>query len=126
MYIDELKIYNRALSHDEIQAEAAPALAGVEASFLRLACVECPLQVAMQNCPDSFHICNSLELHMGGYQVARTLGYLKHGGHVWSHATVHKSDGKPAMVNAIKGLGLGAVSPPPGEQLGLGLCCADA
>lgn len=128
MYIDEVKIYNRPLSHDEIQAEAAPALAGVEASFLRLACVDCPLQVAMQNCPDTFHICNSLELHMGGYQVARSLGYLQNGAHVWSHAVVPDAKGKATMVSAIEGLGFAASAPPqfPSKQLGLGLCCADA
>lgn len=132
MYIDELKIYNRPLSHDEIQAEAAPALAGVEASFLRLACIDCPLQVAQSNCPDTYHICNSLELHMGGYQVARTLGYLKKGAHVWSHATLANTKGKATMAAATQALGLQpqppAPAPAPGvkPQLGLGLCCADA
>lgn len=141
MYIDELKIYNRPLSHDEIQAEAAPALAGVEASFLRLACTDCPLEIAMQNCPDTYHICNSLELHMGGYQIAHALGYLKHGGNVWSHYTtvqpgttmdkVSQSMGitpARAAVSPAAAVSGPAPAPSPGiaPSLGLGLCCADA
>jgi hypothetical protein len=128
MYIDELKIYNRALDHDEIQAEAAPSLAGVEPSFLRLACVDCPLAVAQQNCPDKYHICNSLELHMGGYQVARTMGYLQHGTHVWSHATSHDAAGEEApVISPPDGGGFASTPQPSGAEsiLGLGLCCAD-
>lgn len=128
MYIDELKVYNRAIEHDEIQAEAAPSLAGVEPSFLRLACVECPLAVAQQNCPDQYHICNSLELHMGGYQVARTLGYLRPSTHVWSHAspTSHDPLAQEGTTSHFTG---GFSTQPPSKSddiLGLGLCCADA
>jgi len=131
MYIDELKVYSRALGHDEIQAEAAPSLAGVEPSFLRLACAECPLAIAQQNCPDKYHICNSLELHMGGYQVARTLGYLQKGTHVWSHATAHNSKGKESKIKQPPGGGFSSTPRPTGAAgskptLGLGLCCADA
>lgn len=133
MYIDEMKIYNRPLSHDEIQAEASPALAGVEPSFLRLACTDCPLEMAMQNCPDTYHICNSLELHMGGYQVAHALGYLKHGGHVWSHYTTVQPGTTMDKVSRSMGISppeAGAPAPSPGTPgtpvtLGLGLCCAD-
>jgi len=129
MYIDELKVYNRAIDHDEIQAEAAPSLAGVEPSFLRLACVDCPLAIAQQNCPDQYHICNSLELHMGGYQVARTLGYLQAHTHVWSHATSHDAQGKetPIIQPPSGGFDVGAPAPAQAQAiLGLGLCCADA
>jgi len=133
MYIDELKVYDRALDHDEIQAEAAPSLAGVEPSFLRLACRDCPLAIAQQNCPADYHICNSLELHMGGYQVARTLGWLKQGTHVWTHATSHNAKGEEeAVIKPLEG-GFSSTPAPnaqaggaPETILGLGLCCADA
>lgn len=124
MYLDELKVYSRAIDHDEIQAEAAPSLAGVEPSFLRLACLECPLAVAQQNCPDKYHICNSLELHMGGYQVARTLGYLSRNTHVWSHATQHP--GTEALLKPISEGLANQQGSATEEILGLGLCCADA
>jgi len=139
MYVDELKVYNRHLTPDEIQAEAAPALAGIEPSFVRLACVDCPLDMAMANCPDGYHICNSLELHMGGYQVARTLGWLGPATHVWSHAPSAnaglQAHGTLTMAAPAQGvptnasaLGYGAFAPGDGavsSGLGLGICCAD-
>lgn len=131
LYVDELRVYNRPLTPDEIQAEAAPALAGIEPSFVRLACVSCPLQTALQNCPDGYHICNSLELHIGGYQVARALGWLEKGAHIWSHTPTansevqdgagHKTSPAPAPAPVI------AVAPTAASGLlGLGLCCADS
>jgi len=133
MYMDELKIYSRSLDHDEIQAEAAPSLAGVEPSFVRLACVDCPLIFAIQNCPQAYHICNTLELHMGGYQVARTLGWMQRGTHVWSHA----SSVAPTAFTAASLLQEAPAPAPEGAaptsqlleaapSLGLGLCCADS
>lgn len=84
LYIDELKVYSRSLDADDIQAEASPALAGIEPSFVRLGCISCPLEVAEQECPEGYHICSSLEMHMGGYQVAHSLGWLEQGGHIWT------------------------------------------
>jgi len=86
MYIDEVRVYDRVLEADEIEAEAAPALQGVEPSFVRLACVDCPLEVAQRSCPSTYHICTSLDMHMGGYQVAHSMGYLQRGTHVWTHS----------------------------------------
>eukprot|EP00928_Gymnodinium_smaydae_P020778 TRINITY_DN18035_c0_g1_i1.p1 TRINITY_DN18035_c0_g1~~TRINITY_DN18035_c0_g1_i1.p1 ORF type:complete len:524 (-),score=108.92 TRINITY_DN18035_c0_g1_i1:108-1613(-) len=86
MYIDELKIYSRPVTPDELQAEAAPALAGIEPSFVRLACVDCDLRKAVESCPDEYHICDSLELHMGAYHVARSLGWLDRHTYVWSRS----------------------------------------
>lgn len=142
MYIDELKIYNRPLSPDEIAAEAAVALAGVEPSFVRLSCISCPLEIAMQNCPEGYHICNSLELHMGGYQVARTLGWLQKGAHVWSHAPVANPSIQAAAAPGMSQVAASPAAAPwsymqigseqiPGglngaSPVGLGLCCSDA
>lgn len=88
MYIDELRVYSRVLDPDEIEAEAAPALGGVEPSFVRLACVDCPLELAHRLCPSDYHICSSLEMHMGGYQIAHSMGYLQPGTHVWTRSAV--------------------------------------
>lgn len=151
MYVDELRVYSRPLEPDEIQAEAAPALSGVEPSFVRLACVSCPLETAMTNCPDGYHICNELELHMGGYQVARSLGWMTSGTHVWSHAAGDTSIApvpeatallaggrqptRPAASVVIYPPGMApppaspapaqAVEAPAAEMTGLGLCCSD-
>ena len=40
-FVDEFKLYNRALTNDEIQADAAFALGGVEPSFVELGCMVC-------------------------------------------------------------------------------------
>jgi len=126
MYVDELKVFNVPLPPDEIQAEAAMSLGGIEPSFVRLACVSCPLEVAMANCPLGYHVCNSLELHMGGYQVARAMGWLDPTTHVWTHATVSN-----AAMQGMAGSTAGERSPthgpeaPAGVVGGLGLCCAD-
>jgi len=100
MYVDELRVYNRALDTDEVQAEAAPALAGVEPNFVRLACVDCPLLLAEKLCPSDYHICSSLEMHMGGYQIAHMLGYLQPGGHVWTRSALDAA--KKAAEKAAK------------------------
>jgi len=122
-YMDELRAYDRPLEPDEIEAEAASALAGVEPAFVRLACTACPLEEALQNCPQGYHLCDSLEMHMGGYQVARTLGWLEHGGRVWSRSSPAAAAG-PA---ADAALASPASAPAQGAALlGLGLCCATA
>mmetsp|Transcript_152266 Transcript_152266/g.283697 ORF Transcript_152266/g.283697 Transcript_152266/m.283697 type:complete len:384 (+) Transcript_152266:36-1187(+) len=122
MYMDELKVYNRPLTADEIQAEAAPALAGIEPSFVRLSCLSCSLEMAMNGCPSGYHICNERELHLGGYQVARTLGWLQRDLPVWSHNSV-ADQGAPVPAPAPSSSG--SPAPGPAGTLGLGLCCAD-
>mmetsp|Transcript_52230 Transcript_52230/g.154156 ORF Transcript_52230/g.154156 Transcript_52230/m.154156 type:complete len:401 (-) Transcript_52230:13-1215(-) len=114
VYIDELRAYNRPVAPHEIQAEAAPALAGVDPSLVRLGCTDCALSEAVAKCPKHRHLCTALELHTGGYQVALALGWLMPGKHVWSHAAI-------ARTTAAAGLGPG----PHGEAqaVGLGLCC---
>jgi len=130
MYVDELRAYNRPLSPDEIQAEASPALTGVEPSFVRLACNDCTLDMAVQGCPAGYHVCTSLELHAGAYQVARSMGWLSKGTHVWTHATVSNAVAQtqgglaPAQVHGPPALA--QVEQPAAAQLGLGMCCADS
>lgn len=76
-YIDELRFYNRALNEEEIEAEAAPALGGVEPNYINLGCINCGLEQANKACLDGYHLCTSIELHTGGYQVARAMGWVK-------------------------------------------------
>lgn len=155
LYLDELKAYSRAVSADELQAEAAPALAGVEPAFVRLACMECPLEVAVANCPEGYHVCSSLDLHLGAYQVVHALGWLRKGTSIWTHAPpapspvpapaaplapgpfpappVYSTSPDPmAAVAELAGLPFSAAaavhSPhdgPPQGGLGLGVCCSD-
>mmetsp|Transcript_75507 Transcript_75507/g.125439 ORF Transcript_75507/g.125439 Transcript_75507/m.125439 type:complete len:392 (-) Transcript_75507:112-1287(-) len=114
MYVDELRAYNRAVFPHELGAEAAPALGGVDPSYVHLGCTSCTVEQAAQSCPASRHVCSAVELHTGGYQVARSLGWLCTGTHVWTHSAIMKSQ--------AAALGEQAQSTP-ADQLGLALCC---
>jgi len=91
LYMDDLRFYTRAVSPHELQAEAAPAFGGVEPSFVHLGCASCSVAEAMHSCPANRHVCSSIELHTGGYQVAKAVGWLQPGAHVWTHAAVKKA-----------------------------------
>lgn len=112
MYMDDLRVHSRAVLPHEIQAVAAPALGGVDPSYVRLGCLRCTAQKAVAACPKSRHVCTALELHTGGYQVARSLGWLASGAHVWTHAAVEQQRALP-LVGA----------PGQAPQEGVGLCC---
>ncbi|KEP63453.1 UNVERIFIED_CONTAM: membrane protein [Hammondia hammondi] len=73
LLIDELKVFSYALGRDSIQAEASISLAGVEPSFIHIGCFDCNKDEASTACPDGYHLCDKLELYIGGYQVARKL-----------------------------------------------------
>lgn len=115
VYIDELRVYNRAILPHELDAEAAPALSGMGSSFARLGCIGCTLQTAVASCPRTHHVCTSLELHTGGYQVARAQGWVGVGTHIWTHAAV-----AGAAAAEQRGNGLPSAA---STEYGLGMCC---
>lgn len=117
LLLDELRVHDRALAPHELQAQAAPAFGGADPSYVHLGCSSCTLREAIRSCPKTRHICTSLELHTGGYQVARSLGWLAAGTRVWTHAAI-------ADEAALERQGQSsAVSLP---ENGLGLCCNGA
>lgn len=81
---DELRVYSRELSEEEIEAEAAGALGNIEPRYVRLGCVSCVQAAATESCPASYHLCTSIELHSGAYQVARANGWIGWSSRVWS------------------------------------------
>lgn len=103
--IDELRYYNKDLPKDHIQAEAAPVLGGIDPNFLEIGCLECTLDAAASACNEGYRLCSSIELHTGGYQIARSLGLLSWDTHIWTNS---------ALSNKAQYASL----------LGLGLCCA--
>jgi hypothetical protein len=117
VYVDELRLFAHAVPPHLLQAEAAPALGGVDPSYVRLACLKCTLEEAAQRCPRNRHICTAMELHTGGYQVARSLGWLEPGAHVWTHAAVVKGASVEMGMQASSGNA---------DSMGLGLCCDGA
>eukprot|EP00928_Gymnodinium_smaydae_P017882 TRINITY_DN16828_c0_g1_i1.p1 TRINITY_DN16828_c0_g1~~TRINITY_DN16828_c0_g1_i1.p1 ORF type:complete len:417 (-),score=63.12 TRINITY_DN16828_c0_g1_i1:267-1517(-) len=104
LYIDNVRMYSRALTPHELQAEAAPALGGVDPSFVHLGCPLCTLSEAARSCPGSRHVCTALDLHTGAYQVARALGWVRGGTHIWTLGDLERGTKAP--------------------EKGLGLCCA--
>ena len=76
MFIDDLRFYdNRVLLEEEIEAESYGALGSIEPYFMRLGCINCVFNEALKSCPDSHHLCTSIELHSSGYSVARAMGW---------------------------------------------------
>jgi hypothetical protein len=116
VYIDELRVYSHSVPPHQLQAEAAPALGGTDPNYVRLGCPKCSLAEAAKSCPANRHICTSLELHTGGYQVARAVGWLLAGTNVWTHAAVVKGAaaemGGQSANKASSGLALCCEGPP--------------
>jgi len=104
VYLDDLNVYGRALAPHELHAEGLAAL-GVDPAFALLGCPSCSLTAAAASCPEDRHICTALELHTGGYQMARGMGWVKAGVHVWTYAQTATPAGAA------------------GQAAGLALCC---
>jgi len=117
VYIDELRVFSHAISPHQLQAEAAPALGGTDPNFVRLGCMQCTLEEAARSCPANRHVCTSIELHTGGYSVARSTGWFATGTHVWTHAAVLKGADTEITTQGDHGVAPAA---------GLGLCCEGA
>jgi len=126
MYVDEVKMFARALSSDEIEAEASIALGGVEPAFARLGCSSCSFEEALKSCPEDYHLCSAMELHIGGYQTARIMGWGEWSSHIWSRGVRETAEQKEESlkVNATAQLenqkkGIRA------EEVGLAVCCVN-
>lgn len=83
--IDELRIYNRNLSPDEIQAQAATALGGIEPSFVELGCMGCSLDSCPKACRRGYRMCTARDLESGAYQVGRSMGWANSETRVWKN-----------------------------------------
>lgn len=118
LFMDELRVLDHAITPHELQAEAAPALGGADPSFVHLGCVHCSLAEAARSCPATRHICSSLELHTGAYQVARALGWLRAGSHVWTYAALKQEEDMHGAA-LLQGKATNGGEP----VAGLGLCC---
>jgi hypothetical protein len=83
-YVDELKFYSRALTTDEVQAEASAALGLVEPSFVELGCMGCSLDNCPKTCRQGFRVCTQRDLYAGGYYVSRSMGWVTADTRIWS------------------------------------------
>jgi hypothetical protein len=121
-YVDGLRFYSRVLKAEEIEAEAAPALGGVEPSFLRLGALSCSLSEAGSKCSSGYHLCTAMELHTGGYQAARAMGYANWDTHTWTHGAFAKLKTASGGAAAAEMAFAAANSD---QKTGLALCCND-
>jgi len=100
-FIDDLRIYSRALSRAEIEAESFPSLGAIEPSFAHLGCLGCGYGDAVGSCRSGYHLCSQTELNAGAYQVARAMGWGDSQTQIWTN--------------------IGNSNPPPGARLAM--CC---
>ena len=83
--LDNVKFFTRELSNDEIEIDSSGALDLMEPKQIRLSCQSCSIANAINGCPDKYHLCTTIELHSGGYQVAKINGWLYADSRVWSY-----------------------------------------
>jgi hypothetical protein len=100
--IDELKYYNDSIDIDFLQAEASPALGSIEPNFLQLGCIDCDIKTAEVSCTEGYRLCYSVELHAGGYTIAKANGWINFETHIWTSSALKKKD----EWKNVKGLGL--------------------
>jgi len=92
LFIDDLRIYVRAVSALEIAAESYPSLGPVEPNYARLGCAECVFADAENACLNmaDYELCTKMELQAGGSYLARTLGWSQDGTQFWSTSDIGK------------------------------------
>lgn len=84
-FIDELKYFNREIDIDYIQASVSSVFPGISYLYqYSLGCINCNFQVAKNVCKEKTKVCSSLEMHLGGYQLANSVNWLKNGMPIWS------------------------------------------
>eukprot|EP00828_Plagiopyla_frontata_P005013 TRINITY_DN11943_c0_g1_i2.p4 TRINITY_DN11943_c0_g1~~TRINITY_DN11943_c0_g1_i2.p4 ORF type:complete len:114 (+),score=24.45 TRINITY_DN11943_c0_g1_i2:698-1039(+) len=103
-YIKDFRFYDKQLTIYEIQAESAPALGGLAANQIKLSCIRCTLNEAQGNCPGSYHLCTTQELHTGVAQIAKLMGWTEWMPNIWAYEAVN-------------------VKKPMPDEKGIGICC---
>mmetsp|Transcript_11437 Transcript_11437/g.9835 ORF Transcript_11437/g.9835 Transcript_11437/m.9835 type:complete len:192 (+) Transcript_11437:575-1150(+) len=101
-FVDDLRYYTRVLDENEIESEASPALGNMQPRYVLLGCLNCPIKQANSSCIEGYHLCSSIELNSGAYQVGRSMGWVHWDTNVWEYTKEKKGDT---------------------EEVGVGLCC---
>lgn len=107
-YIDNLEMYNKPLSAQQIMAVGSVARPDLHSSAsMSLACVGCGFNDAVRTCKSrSSHVCTRLELAAGGFTMARIMGWFDvRSEYVWNW-----------LKDGVK---------EPQTKLGSGVCCSD-
>ena len=90
--------------------------------MVRLGCASCSYDAATQSCPEDYHLCSAMELHIGGYQIARTMGWGEWSSHIWSKGMREVEASKPdaATKKDLEKKGLATTG-----EVGLAVCCVN-
>jgi len=115
MYIDEFKVFNKALPERDILLEANDAL-GMGSLFIKIGCTNCTETTLQENCADleTYHPCLCQELMGGGLTSARAMGWLRGKSSEWRFHAVVQNPATCDLVDATTG-----DDPKPG------FCCLD-
>ena len=70
--------------------------------------MDCTVEEAARACGEGYHLCTALELHTGGYQVSRAMGWTEIVPNVWSHSSLMRTSNSTNT-----------------DESGVGLCCSD-
>jgi len=124
-FIDDLSIFQRALTQAELAAMGSPAFPGLDPSYYSLACMSCPVSSASAACLEpaqdetTMHLCSTVELNGGGLIIARVMGWINsiHANRIWAlddQDGLSYDDTHPNMTTTDQH-----------HTLGVGICCKD-
>lgn len=113
-FMDDLKVYNKALRSKEIEAEAAISNPLSGGSYVTLGCESCSFIQALSSCNEGYHMCSYNELYAGGYLAARRNGWFKYTTDVWARESKEELE-KNSKVNEIGDPNI----------VKMALCCSD-
>lgn len=82
-YLDELRIYRRGLTSEEVQAAGSNAFPGLGSRNIRLGCGNCARAEARASCPEYYRLCERDELRGGGLTMARAMDWIDSSSVVW-------------------------------------------
>eukprot|EP00916_Digyalum_oweni_P019661 GHVL01032812.1.p1 GENE.GHVL01032812.1~~GHVL01032812.1.p1 ORF type:complete len:362 (+),score=50.63 GHVL01032812.1:115-1200(+) len=109
-FLDDLRIYDTALSQDKIQSMLVPGITGiVDYDFASLGCLNCSWSDIQEKCSFDKHVCSLDELNSGGYHIARVNGWLSSHKKVWYRVDEAEENSEEAVF-----------------EKRLGLCCTEA
>lgn len=113
-YLDDLKIYKKAMRSKEIEASASISSPLIGTNYVTLGCESCSFVQALSACSEGYHMCSYSELYSGAYLIARKNGWFKFNTEVWARESQSELE-KNAGTNEIGNPNI----------MKMTLCCSD-
>lgn len=83
-FLDDLRLYKGAIKYQQVLSLSANAIGVWGQDFATLGCDSCNYNQALNSCGDNYHLCSLRELYLGGYHVARIMGWFKLNSDIWT------------------------------------------